>query len=299
MHRRRFLRTAAATLAAPSVSAALAACATGRAEVGPATRTTSHGKRRLARIGIQLYTLRDAAALDLDRTLQRIAAIGYREIEMLDAFQGNFGHPAAEVRAMVDRRHLRATSTHISGSALLHDLDKTLDDAAFIGHSYVIVASVGQEEAGTLDDYKRWADRLNEAGAAARKRDLWLGFHNHAGDFRSDGGVVLYDALIERTDPAVTRHELDTGNLADAGRDPLEYLRRYGERYWLFHIKDHARAPATGDGDLGAGTLDFARILAAIPRIDEKHLYVEQETYPGDPFESARRDFAYLSALEF
>jgi hypothetical protein len=67
------------------------------------------------------------------------------------------------------------------------------------------------------------------------------------------GGVApfplpgVHDVLIERTDPTVTRHQLDTGNTAMAGRDPLEYMARFGSRYWLFHIKDVPRFGATSD----------------------------------------------------
>ena len=76
-------------------------------------------------------------------------------------------------------------------------------------------------------------------------------------------------------------------------------MKRYGKRYWLFHIKDAPSLGAASDAELGKGIIDFRRLLAMIDRIDEKHLYVEQETYPGAPLESARRDYAYLSTLEF
>jgi sugar phosphate isomerase/epimerase len=79
----------------------------------------------------------------------------------------------------------------------------------------------------------------------------------------------------------------------------MEYMKRYGDRYWLFHIKDAPQIGAKTDTELGKGVIDFRRLLASIDRIDEKFLYVEQETYPGAPLDSARRDFAYLSHLQF
>jgi sugar phosphate isomerase/epimerase len=104
---------------------------------------------------------------------------------------------------------------------------------------------------------------------------------------------------MERTDPALVRMQLDTGNLAMAGRDPLEYMKRYGSRYWSFHIKDVPSLGAASDTELGKGVIDFRKLLASIDQIDDKHLFVEQETYPGAPIDSARRDHAYISALEF
>ena len=81
--------------------------------------------------------------------------------------------------------------------------------------------------------------------------------------------------------------------------DPIEYLKRYGDRYWLFHIKDVPALRAKNDAELGKGIIDFRTLLAGIDRIDEKFLFVEQETYPGAPLDSVRRDFSYISSLRF
>jgi len=256
------------------------------------------GSRRVHRLGLQLYSLRDDAKRDLERTLADIAAAGYQDVELLGSF-ANFGMPPARLRAVLDRNGLRAPSTHVAGMAL-DDIDRQLDEAQVLGHQYVVVASLPIAGKPTLDDYRRWADRLNEGGRRARARGIWIGFHNHAGDFTLIDGAVPYDLLAERTDPSVVRLQLDTGNLASAGRDPLGYLQRFGSRYWSFHIKDVPRLGAPTDTDLGKGVLDFRRILASIDDLDRKLLFVEQETYPtGTPLESVRRDFTYLSSLEF
>ena len=253
--------------------------------------------RRLKRVGIQLYSLRDDGRRDLERTIADIAAIGYKDLELLDSM-GNFGMPAARLRKLLDQHGLRAPSTHMSGNAL-NELDRHLDEAATLGHEYLIVASLPITGPRTIDDYRRWADRLNESGKVARERNVWIGFHNHANDFTPVGGVAPYDVLVERTDPAVVRMQLDTGNLAMAGLDPHEYMRRFGARYWSFHIKDVPQPRSEHDTELGKGVIDFKRLFASIDRIDEKHLFVEQETYPGTPLESMRRDFEYISTLEF
>ena len=121
---------------------------------------------------------------------------------------------------------------------------------------------------------------------------------------RFDDFVHLIEALADyehlpRPDPAAVRLQLDTGNVAMAGLETMEYMRRFGERYWLFHVKDVPRLGADSDTELGKGIIDFRQLLASIADIDRKHLFVEQETYPGAPLESIRRDFAYLSRLQF
>lgn len=277
-------------LAAVGLGATSLACA-------PAVRAATPSPRRLRRVGLQLYTLRDDAKRDLERTLADIAAAGYNDVELL-ASMNNFGMPPTRLRAVLDRVGLRAPSTHVDGS-VVDNLDRHLDDAQILGHEQLVIASLPLPKKPTLDDYRRWADRLNEAGRRTKARNVWMAFHNEAWDFTRIDGVVPYDVLAERTDPSVVRLQLDTGNLAMAGLDPLDYLRRFGPRYWSFHIKDVPRLGADHDVELGTGVIDFRRLLAGIDDIDRKLLFVEQESYPGAPLDSVRRDHAYIAALEF
>jgi sugar phosphate isomerase/epimerase len=283
MDRRKFLTSLGLAAAGSQL-----ACASVAQNAAPA--------RRLRRVGIQLYTLRDDARRDLERTLGDIAAAGYKDVELLSSMN-NFGMPPARLREILDRNGLRAPSTHV-GVEAFNDLDRQLADAAILGHQYIILASLPGNDR-TLEGYKRWADRLNEVGRRSLTHGVWIGFHDEAYDFTPIGGVVPYDVIVERTDPAVVRLQLDTGNMAMGGRDPFEYLKRLGSRYWLFHIKDVPALGAPNDTELGKGMIDFKRLLANIDHIDDKLLYVEQETYPGAPLDSARRDYEYLSRLTF
>jgi len=253
--------------------------------------------RRVKKIGIQLYTLRDDARRDLEGTLVNIAQIGYKEVELLGSMN-NFGMAPERLRSILDRNGLVAPSTHVE-TGIFNDLDRQIDIARILGHQYLIVASLPDAGHLGLDDYRRWADRFNEAGARALRNNIRVGFHDEAWDFRSIDRTTPYDVFVERTDPSVVALQLDTGNAAVGGKDPLEYMKRYGNRYSLFHIKDAPSLGADHDVELGKGIVNFRRLLEMIDRIDEKHLYVEQETYPGAPLESARRDYAYLSTLEF
>ena len=96
-----------------------------------------------------------------------------------------------------------------------------------------------------------------------------------------------YD-LFASADPSVVALQLDTGNAAVGGKDPLEFMQRYASRYSLFHIKDAPSIGAANDTELGKGVINFRRILGMIDGIDNKHLYVEQETYPGAPMKRAQ-----------
>jgi len=255
------------------------------------------GERRLRKVGIQLYTLRDDARRDLEGTLVNIARIGYKEVELLSSMN-NFGMPPAQLRAILDRNGLVAPSTHVE-AGIFENLDPQIEAAKILGHQYLIVASLPDAEKLGLDDYRRWADRFNEAGARALRSNVRIGFHDEAWDFRNMNGTTPYDVFVQRVDPAVVALQLDTGNAAVGGKDPLEYMQRYGARYSLFHIKDAPSIPAEHDVELGKGVVNFKRLLSMIDNVEQKHLYVEQESYPGAPLDSVRRDYQYITTLEF
>ena len=254
------------------------------------------GTTRLDRVGLELYAVRDAMSRDPEGTLAAIRAMGYSDVELLWSMN-NFGRTPRQVRATLDQLGLRAPSAHMAPETILKDWDKSLETAKVLGHDYLIVPSFAESASNTLDKWRYWADQFNSAGAVARKSDIWLAFHNEANHMTPIDGVIPYDLFVERTDPAVVRLQLDTGNMVMGGGDPLRYLARYPERYWSFHIKDIV-PDRSKDTELGAGTVDIRAILAAVPEIKRKPVYIEQETW-ADSMASARANYRYLASLDF
>ena len=252
--------------------------------------------RRLDRIGLELYSIRKAMAADPDRTLAAVRAIGYTDVELLWSF-GNFGRTAQQVRDVLKREGLRAPSAHMSPESILIGWERRLHTANMLGHEYLIVPSFDPSTVETLDDWREWADRFNRAGAVARKAGVWLAFHNEAEHMKPIDGKIPYDVFVQRTDPSVVRHQLDVGNMLIGGGDPMKYLARYRNRYYSFHLKDVV-ADRSRDTELGKGTFDFKRFLAAIPDLSQKPSYVEDES-PTDEMAAARANYEYLHNLEF
>jgi sugar phosphate isomerase/epimerase len=261
-----------------------------------AVRRAIPARARLDRIGLELYSVRDAMRRDPERTLAAVRAIGYNDVELLWSF-GNFARTPQQVRATLDHEGLRAPSAHIAPEIIVTDWDRGLATAKMLGHEYLIVPSLTTDTQHSLDAWRAWADKFNVAGAAARRAGIWLAFHNEPDHMKPIDGIVPYDVFLERTDPSVVRLQLDIGNMAQGGGDPFRYLERHRDRYWSFHIKDVV-ADRSHDTELGKGALDIRRFLAAIPDIKRKPLYVEQEA-ASDQLASAGMDYRYLSALEF
>jgi sugar phosphate isomerase/epimerase len=253
-------------------------------------------EKKLDRIGLELFAVRKAMAADPERTLAAVRAIGYSDVELLWSF-ANFGRTPAQVRAALDNTGLRAPSCHMSAAVMLVNWEKSLETAKMLGHQYLFVPVFTPDTEQTLDYWRAWADKFNEAGAVARKYGIWVGFHNEAEHMRKIDGQVPYDILLERMDPSVTRMQLDVGNMTVGGGDPLAYLAKYPDRFWSFHIKDVAQ-DRKHDTHLGTGIVDFTKLLAAIPNVNQKPMYVEDEE-ATDELAAARANYNYLRALEF
>ena len=269
----------------------------GAAAVGGwVARSPWHSPKRLERIGLELYAVRRAMARDPEGTLAAIRAIGYTDVELLWSFN-NFNRTPAQVAATLKNEGLRAPSAHMSAETIFVGWERSLEIAKQLGHEYLFVPDFEDWTKRTIDDWLQWADRFNEKGAVARRAGIWLGFHNEPYHQRPIDGKVPLDAFIGRLDPSVTRLQLDVGNMLMGGGDPMQYLQRYPDRFWSFHVKDIV-ADRSSDTRLGTGIFDFKRFLAAVPSLNNKPCYVEDES-PADELGAARSNFQYLQGLEF
>src|SRR5919106_6391878 len=148
VNRRNFLHRSAAGLAALSLPR--------RLDAGSRAAGLDH-------IGVQLYTVREPLERDFDGTLAKVAAAGYREVEMA----GYFGRSAAQVRDALRRAGLSAPSAHVPLASLGDGWERVLADARTVGHRYLVMPWLDEEYRNSLDSYRRIADRLNRAGEAA------------------------------------------------------------------------------------------------------------------------------------
>jgi sugar phosphate isomerase/epimerase len=250
--------------------------------------------RRLKTIGLQLYTVRDAMKKDFKGTLERVASIGFKEVE----FAGYYDNPPRDIRRLLDSLGLDAPAAHCSVKDLEERWAVMIESAHDLGHRYLVVASLPLDADATQDDYKRAASTLTRLGEQCSKEGLTLGFHNHDSEFRAIDGVLPYDILLKESDPKVVTMELDLYWIVKAGADPIRYFQEHPGRFSLFHVKDMAAGSEGGTTEVGDGSIDFGRLFAAShPGV--KHFFVEQEEFTIDPLLSVEKSWKYLHSLEF
>lgn len=305
LDRRTFLAATAVTMAGPAAAAAA---------------ERPFFRRRELPIGLQLYTLGNISQT-LDDTLSRVAAIGFRTVELA----GYYGREPAELRQALARAGLSCSSSHVRLTPG-QDYAKLAAEARVIGFDRLIhpiftfppgadlrpgpgetimdvVGRIGQTM--TPDQWKAEADLLNTAGAALKAEGMRVGYHNHNVEFapHPDGQTGL-DILLHETDPALVAFEMDAGWVAAAGLDPVDLLRRHPGRFELMHVKDIKASTKPNfalqqdPAEVGAGSMNWPRILPAAYAAGVRRFFVEQEPpFIHGPLESVAISFRYLDAL--
>lgn len=243
------------------------------------------------RPGLQLYTVRDALEADMERTLRRVADIGYRHVELA----GLPGVTARTMRASLQRCGLDAPSMHASYERLRGDFSSVLEEARVLGASCLVCPSVDAAERRTAGDWRRVCKTLNGIGRAARGQGFVLAYHNHDFEFMPFGdGSTPFQLLMTETDPGEVKLELDVYWVAKAGLDPVRLLRGSEDRLVLVHLKDLGADGSTVE--VGSGVLPMEQIVRTALLAGVRHLFVEQDT-STDPLASIATSFRFLKRL--
>jgi sugar phosphate isomerase/epimerase len=278
-------------------------------------------------IGLQLYTLGNLMVNDAKGTLQKLAAIGYKELESAGSQKGNYyGFAPKEFSSMVKDLGMSWRSAHVGGAPytmqqvmkmaktaedsarikkmadqfkntnktpnLTDNYQQLADEAAQGGLSYLVCASI---PVSTMDDIKRAVDVFNKAGEACSKNGVQFAYHNHQTEFDNVEGQRPFDYILNNTDEKLVKMELDLAWATKAGQDPVQLFGLHPGRYPLWHVKDLDKVNKN-PAEVGTGIVDFKRIFDNAGESGMKYFFVEQDGAPK-PLENVANSFNYLAKL--
>ena len=279
-------------------------------------------------IGLQLYTLGNLMITDPKGTLQKLSAIGYKEVESAGSQKGNFyGFTPKEFSAMVKEAGMHWRSAHVGGAPftmaqmmhmakthddsvriqkyadqmknrpktpnLKEDYQQLADQAAEGGLSYLVCSSIPVH---TFDEIKIAVDVFSKAGEACKKNGVQFAYHNHTTEFDEVEGHRPFDYILNNTDKDLVKMELDLAWATKAKQDPIQLFQLHPGRYPLWHVKDLDKTnlqPAV----VGSGIVDFKRIFAGAKESGMKYFFVEQDGAP-QPLENVTQSFNYLKNMQ-
>jgi sugar phosphate isomerase/epimerase len=261
-------------------------------------------------VGIQLFTFFGKFDQDVKGNLQKIADLGYTEIESaFSMLPGFYGMKGKEFMALNKDLGLNWVSHHVVGAPLKprpgmdmsrfpkmmnlrDDAQQSVDNAAEAGVKYLVCANIPIE---TKDEVSQAVVTLTKVGELAKKAGLNFCYHNHDAEFKVVDGQKAFDVFSSQIPADLLKFELDLGWAAKAGVDVVELFNQHPGRFPLCHIKDFD-AEFKNILPVGEGVVNYKRIFAAAKSGGLEHFFVEHD-FPKDAFESLRTSKKALDAI--
>ena len=242
-------------------------------------------------LSVQLYSVRQQIAEDLEGTLARIAALGFTAVEPY----GDFIPSSDRYVAALAANGLRAPSAH-APILQLADPSEAFEAAVAIGVQTIIDPFLRTDEWESIDGIARIAERVNTAAERAREYGLTFGYHNHWWELEArQGDTPALELLAARLDDSVVL-EVDTYWVEVGGVSAPELLGRLGDRVQLIHVKDGPKNQDTkAQRPAGEGAMDVPAVLAAAPHALR---VLEFDDYDGDLFDGLATSLAYVTAQD-
>lgn len=177
-------------------------------------------------IGVQLYSLKaKIAEIGLDAVLEELSDIGVCCVETA----GFYELSPKEFKEKLDKYGITAHSAHIRAELI----EEQMEYIDFLGIKQVIIP-IAPIYRYTEQEYGEFIKTVNRVKAKLDERGIAFGYHNHYQEYR-DGGDLVWKLL---SDVPGLSSQLDIFWATVAGRDPVELIKKYGERMVSLHIKE-------------------------------------------------------------
>lgn len=243
-------------------------------------------------LAIQLYTIRDAVSKNPEKALEKLAQLGFNQIEIYGYDGLFFGKKLNEFKQILKNTGIKVISSHHTTGvvqpgkgSLMNNWEKTVEDLQSLDTKYMVCSYLFPEEQ-TIESYKKLPDLLEKSGEATQKANIQFAYHNHDFEFDDfDEKNNVYDFILKNTSSNLVKMELDLYWMAKAGLNPLDYFEKYPGRFPLWHVKD-MKAENQDFTEVGNGTIDFETIFRHKEKAGLKHWFLEQDSSDKNIFES-------------
>lgn len=263
-----------------------------------------------ANAGLQLFTLFNVLDEDVKGNLQKVAALGYKEIESAFSRKGGYyGMTAKEFAALLKELGLVWQSHHVPGNAfrprpgmdlskmprslnLTDNAKEAVDDIAAAGVPYLVCSSIA---IGTADEIKKSTEVLHTTAEMAQKAGLQFCYHNHEKEFADTEGISAFDYFASQISSGLLKFELDIAWATKGGVDVVSLFKMHPKRFPLWHLKDIDKEFKTVL-PVGDGIINYQKIFSNANKAGLKHFFIEHDM-PKDPFESIGKSIVAVRKL--
>ncbi len=248
-------------------------------------------------IAAQLYSIRDfiQTPQDIATSMKKIRAIGYQAVQV----SGMGTIEESELMHILNSEGLTCCATHEATKLIVEEPQRVVERLHRLNCKYTAVPSPGQFELKTREQVLEYSKRMDDAGKVLYEAGQVLTYHNHHMEFRRLEGELILDTVYAQTDVRYLQGEIDTYWVQYGGGDVVGWCEKLKGRLPLLHLKDY-RITDDNEPDfaeVGQGNLNWGEIISAAEQSGCEWFIVEQDTTPGDPFDSLKISFDYLTTL--
>lgn len=252
---------------------------------------------KLDQVALITYTIRESITTPegFRESMQKLAKIGYQAVQI-----SGMSHdvmPPEEIAVVCAEAGLTICATHEPSSMVLNEPEKVVERLKKLGCRYTAYPFPADVDMRSSEQVSELIKKLDHSGRVLREAGLVLTYHNHANEFHQHEGKTVLQRIYDETDPTNLQAEIDTYWVQLGGGCPTKWCQKLKNRLPLLHMKDVGVREGNNPTmhEIGYGNLDFKAIIAAAEESGCEWFIVEQDTCPGDPFESAKMSFDYIA----
>ena len=242
----------------------------------------------LKSFGFQVWTIRQKLVADFPGTLKMMAGFGYKEVEMCSplgysraGFEPLNKMSGTEMRKIIEDNGLICRSSHYGMGELRESLDNRIEWSQQMGITQIVAASFGLGKDGSVDEFRKAADELNEIGAKTKTAGIQMVFHNHHGEFEKRGDELIYDALLDQFDPDLVKMQFQVA-VVNVGYKAADYFRNYPGRFISAHLADWS-VEKEKQVPIGQGIVDWEDFFKAAKVGGVENFFVEMDPDTFEP----------------
>ncbi|MGI6039314.1 MAG: sugar phosphate isomerase/epimerase family protein [Eubacteriales bacterium] len=197
------------------------------------------------KIGIQLFSVKEALAKNAEGTLRKLCQIGFKYIEpfahpSIEEGENSFGLGMSlrDAKSFLTNEGIKLAGCHYYylGTPAFA---KFCEYMAELGATQV--GSGGAHFPGGREDVLEKCELMVKDAEIAKKFGLKYYYHNHFREYQAFEGELVIDTILNNTPSYLVYYQLDTFWAARGGCDPVAEMKRLGKRIITLHQKDFSK----------------------------------------------------------
>lgn len=249
---------------------------------------------KIEQVAAQTYTIREFTKTpgEIRRSLRKLKEIGYGAIQA--SAMGPI--PPIDLKRLCRENGLTICAAHEPSNQILDDPQSVIEKMQALECDIVAYPFPRDIDFGSEESVNELIEKLRNAGKAMAAEGIALSYHNHHQEFRKLGGKLILEKIMEGVPADCLSFEIDTYWVQYGGCDPVRWCAELEGRLPAIHLKDYRITDENkiDFAEVGEGNLDFKAIISAAESSGCRWFIVEQDTCPGDPFDSLAHSFDYI-----